>query len=430
MSSTSPPEVDDAVVDAVDEVGTKTPAAATAVDTADLPVDAVAKESKESEVSPSSSSISFDPANTVTIVLQGKTFAQKIHKLLDVPKYASIISWNDDGTVVTIHDVEAFKTTILPLHFKQSKFGSFIRRMRRWGFSVLKQRFLSSSSKLSKTKKAESNVMEFSSEHFIRDQPDLCLLMKDERQVKKRKFSFLERSNVRNVDPTNAEESGNQAQEGGVSFDGVDIESLPLSPPRGGAKMSAVASEQSDPYYSPLSSVARNDGHYPTHPQEYAMSPSHFSIHPSMPTMNMMSPIPMAPSPHYNYPPTHPPGVGFSPGAFPYQYPPPHPYGYPSFPIEQQYQQPLIHPHQQQPQPQPPHQQQEPIQPIHHHTPPTTTHPVDQTVAATATPARRKSDSKTKATPLTSSSEESGTLELLPSTKKQPRINSPHNSEH
>eukprot|EP00984_Skeletonema_dohrnii_P003399 scaffold1145_cov77-Skeletonema_dohrnii-CCMP3373.AAC.2 len=130
--------------------------------------------------------------NSVSSFLRGKTFVQKIHTLLTMTNYSSIISWNDAGTAVIIHDVDAFISTIIPTHFKQSKFGSFIRKMRRWGFSVITKKRSTSRTSTS-SERGQIAVMEFSSEHFLRDQPEMCLLMKDERHVKTQ-FSFLDRT--------------------------------------------------------------------------------------------------------------------------------------------------------------------------------------------------------------------------------------------
>jgi len=149
-------------------------------------------------------------ASTECNTLKGKTFAQQIHAILAMPNYSSIISWNEAGTVVIIHDVGAFISTIMHAHFQHSQWGSFTRRMRRWGFRAANQR---SSKPSTASTKGQSNVMEFSSENFLRDQPDLCLLMKDERQVKK-KFTFLDR-NVRRVG--GGAEHGTQGSSAGVS---------------------------------------------------------------------------------------------------------------------------------------------------------------------------------------------------------------------
>ena len=134
--------------------------------------------------------------------LTGKTFVQKIHTLLAMPEYSSIISWNDAGTAVTVHDVDAFISTIIPKHFRKSKFGSFIRKMRRWGFSVITLKRSTSNTSTS-SERGRISVIEFSNEHFLRDKPDQCSLMKDERHVKKQ-FSFMD--SVRTIHRQNSVE--------------------------------------------------------------------------------------------------------------------------------------------------------------------------------------------------------------------------------
>ena len=118
--------------------------------------------------------------------VQGKKLVNKIHNILAEPSYSSIISWNDAGNAFIIYDVDAFVSTVMPMHFQNSKFDSFIRRMRRWGFRVKnkKPRQSSFESRL-------SDAMEFSSEYFIRDRPDLWPMMKDERMNTKQ-FEFLD----------------------------------------------------------------------------------------------------------------------------------------------------------------------------------------------------------------------------------------------
>jgi hypothetical protein len=189
MSSSPPPTTDHA--------DKKSPAAAS-VAGASLP--AVEDLGKETTLS-TGDSIETAPSNDNQAAtnaeagfLQGKTFAQKMHTLLSKPNYSSIISWNEAGTTVIIHDVDAFISTVMPVHFQHSQFDSFTRRMRRWGFRVANHRSPSSTS----PEQGQSTAMEFSSENFLRDQPELCLLMKDERQAK-RKFQFLDR-NVREAD--------------------------------------------------------------------------------------------------------------------------------------------------------------------------------------------------------------------------------------
>ena len=279
-----------------------------------------------------------------------KTFVENIHTLLEVPSYSSIISWNDAGTAVIIHDVDAFISTIMPVHFKHSQFGSFTRRMRRWGFRVTKKRS-SPSSPSKSSERGQSNAMEFSSEHFLRDQPEMCLLMKDERQTKK-KFQFLDR-NVRKSDGV---VENNQGSAVGV------VHYPPSSSSRGSIVKPPFESNQPIPVHYPQSlpnmntamseprrlstgnmglSAAMNDGYLQNYSQETTsmmpplISPSQHSIQSAVPMMNTMMP-PNLPQLQYQYPPygnTAPPGgSGYSqaspafqyPSA-PYVYPPPQP---------------------------------------------------------------------------------------------------------
>lgn len=297
-----------------------------------------------------------------------KTFVENIHALLEVPSYSSIISWNDAGTAVIVHDVEAFISTIMSVHFKHSQFGSFTRRMRRWGFRVTKKLSSpSSSSPPVSTERGKSNVLEFSSEFFLRDQPELCLMMKDERQAKK-KFQFLDR-NVRKADGV----ENNQA-----SFPGVGGYYPPLSSTTmGGSMKSPPEGNQPIPVHFPSSfpnmntasnqaqsqqsstgtgtgglNMTMNDGYVHTYSQDIStttmISPS--SIHSSVPRMNMMMPpnIPQVQFNPYGYN-VPPPGSGFgqaspAPGfqySAQYAYPPP-------LPQEQEQQLMQQHQHQQQ----------------------------------------------------------------------------------
>ena len=236
--------------------------------------------------------------------LQGKTFVQKLHAILEVPKYSSIISWNDAGNVATIHDADAFISTIVPAHFKKSKFGSFIRKMRRWGFSAITKKCTSPS------EEGPDTVVEFSSEHFLRDQPDLCLLMKDERHVKKQ-FSFLDHT-VRNV---NHHENINQG-----STDGLNA------------------------HYSPNAanchSESQRSGVDNSIPPMISPNQQRQSFHSAMPMMNTMMPPP--PPSQLNYPPygygaPHPPRLGYGgPSSPSFQYPAPD--GYPPYPQQQHHQ--------------------------------------------------------------------------------------------
>ncbi|KAL7448889.1 hypothetical protein ACHAWC_001006, partial [Mediolabrus comicus] len=125
----------------------------------------------------------------------GKTFVRKLHTLLTATpnEYSSIISWNDEGTSVIVHDVDAFISTVMPVHYKHSKFESWTRRMRRWGFAggTTKKRWAVETDASNDVDgkpvplEKEITIMEFTNELFTRDRPELVALMMDERKAKK-----------------------------------------------------------------------------------------------------------------------------------------------------------------------------------------------------------------------------------------------------
>ncbi len=137
----------------------------------------------------------------ITPQLQGKTFVRKLHTLLTTTpnEYSSIISWNEEGTSVIVHDVDAFISTVMPVHYKHSKFESWARRMRRWGFAGGTTKKIVTLPPSTVETDAASNdgdgnpvllekqvtKMEFTNELFTRDSPELVALMMDERKAKK-----------------------------------------------------------------------------------------------------------------------------------------------------------------------------------------------------------------------------------------------------
>ena len=268
------------------------------------------------EFSPSRNQAVAVATKTDDGTLQGKSLVQKIHTILAEPNYSSIVSWNDAGTAFIIHDVDAFVSTIMPAHFQQSKFDSFTRRMRRWGFRVVKQ----PSSSIESSEPAQSTAMEFSSEHFLRDQPELSLLMKDERIVTKQ-FTFLDRNIRKN--------------------DGVLEESNPTGvvhypPSRGGSMIPSSEIKQPIPIHYPPSSANMNSAQKPEYqqsevpstmltnnmasglnmeiygyPHNYSQEQFATNLHPFHPAMPMISP----PRP-YGYGPPAPQGFGFGPASY------------------------------------------------------------------------------------------------------------------
>eukprot|EP00985_Skeletonema_marinoi_P001584 scaffold637_cov173-Skeletonema_marinoi.AAC.3 len=358
MSSSPPPTTDHA--------DKKSPAAASVAD-ASLP--AVEDLGKETTLS-TGDSIETAPSNDNQAAtnaevgfLQGKTFAQKMHTLLAKPNYSSIISWNEAGTTVVIHDVDAFISTVMPVHFQHSQFDSFTRRMRRWGFRVANHRSPSSTS----PEQGQSTAMEFSSENFLRDQPELCLLMKDERQAK-RKFQFLDR-NVREADGV---DSNLGPAVGVVHYPSTPASrSVHVKPsskkrrpitvhyPPSLSNMNIGNNPSQSQLQSELTSTAdgrfnavMNHGYLHNYSQQTSIpsmiSPHQQSFHNAMPMMNMMMP---PPSQQLNYPtygygaPPQAPGLGFGPTPPVFQYPTPD--GYQQYPAPDGYQ-PYLHEQQQQ----------------------------------------------------------------------------------
>jgi len=344
-----------------------------------------------------------DEDATKSDFLQGKTFVQKLHAILEVPKYSLIISWNDAGNVATIHDTDAFISTIVPAHFKKSKFGSFIRKMRRWGFSAITKKCTPPS------EEGPDTVVEFSSEHFLRDQPDLCLLMKDERHVKKQ-FSFLDRT-VRNVNHENI----NQGSSVGLNA-----------------------------HYSPNAANYHSDsqrsGVDNSIPPMISPNQQRQSFHNAMPMMNTMMPPP--PPSQLNYPPygygaPQPPRLGYGPTSPSFQYPAPD--GYPPYPQQQHHQmmsqnsqqQKMMQQYQQQEHQEQHQQQRQKMMQLHQEF---TSPSADPNLAAVAGSKRKAATSNTEtrvstakgsgsAAVLTSSSEESA--ELLPNTKVDVNVQIP-----
>ncbi|KAL7526695.1 hypothetical protein ACHAXR_001605 [Thalassiosira sp. AJA248-18] len=104
-----------------------------------------------------------------------KNFAEKLHALLSVPAYQAILRWNPSGESFGIYDTDKFASAIMATYFQRAKFDSFTRRMRRWGF----RRMESMDEKL-------KGLVVFRSKLFLRDKPEMCKMMGDDRQWKKK----------------------------------------------------------------------------------------------------------------------------------------------------------------------------------------------------------------------------------------------------
>lgn len=59
--------------------------------------------------------------------------------ILDDGKYNDIISWLPSGDGFIIHDKKRFSEEVMPIFFKQSQYSSFVRRMSRWKFALVRE---------------------------------------------------------------------------------------------------------------------------------------------------------------------------------------------------------------------------------------------------------------------------------------------------
>jgi hypothetical protein len=60
-------------------------------------------------------------------------------EILDDGKYNDIISWLPTGDGFIIHDKKRFSEEVMPIYFKQSQYSSFVRRMSRWKFALVRE---------------------------------------------------------------------------------------------------------------------------------------------------------------------------------------------------------------------------------------------------------------------------------------------------
>eukprot|EP00956_Cyclotella_meneghiniana_P018920 scaffold31948_cov69-Cyclotella_meneghiniana.AAC.2 len=103
-------------------------------------IDALAKAAEESSqlqnngTDTPESSIPVKQTERSSDEQQKMSFADKIDAILAVDEYSSIVSWLPTGKSFAIMDKEQFIKEVLPRFFKDTKFESFHRRLKRWGF--------------------------------------------------------------------------------------------------------------------------------------------------------------------------------------------------------------------------------------------------------------------------------------------------------
>ncbi|KAL3805861.1 hypothetical protein HJC23_007822 [Cyclotella cryptica] len=108
--------------------------------------------------------------------LKQTNFAEKLYMLLHMAEFQDVLHWLPSGDAFCVTDQDAFESKIISKYFPSAKFHSFARRMRRWGFHRVESR-----------QERSNGIITFRCVHFRRGRPDLCKLMCDDRQTKKRK---------------------------------------------------------------------------------------------------------------------------------------------------------------------------------------------------------------------------------------------------
>jgi hypothetical protein len=90
-------------------------------------------------------------------------FAVKLHSILDNRNWNKVVTWLTSGKSFCIMDREEFTRKILSKYFRETKFESFSRRVKRWGFRKVS------------TTGTKQDI--YYHDLFQRDRPDLCVLM-------------------------------------------------------------------------------------------------------------------------------------------------------------------------------------------------------------------------------------------------------------
>ncbi|KAL7532219.1 hypothetical protein ACHAXR_007162 [Thalassiosira sp. AJA248-18] len=111
----------------------------------------------------------FDSTVTAPSRRRKPNFAEKLHAVLNNKNCRHAIAWLPSGRSFCITDQEEFVKKILPDYFREAKFESFSRRLKRWGFRKVYTTGLSQ--------------IIFSHDMFHRDRADLCRIMNGREKV-------------------------------------------------------------------------------------------------------------------------------------------------------------------------------------------------------------------------------------------------------
>lgn len=66
------------------------------------------------------------------------SFLLKTYDIVSDKKLDHIISWNKEGNSFIVHLPNDFSTEVLPLHFKTSRFSSFVRQLNMYEFRKIR----------------------------------------------------------------------------------------------------------------------------------------------------------------------------------------------------------------------------------------------------------------------------------------------------
>ncbi|OLL22582.1 Heat shock factor protein [Neolecta irregularis DAH-3] len=100
------------------------------------------------------------------------TFLNKVYSMVNENATDDLIRWSDSGESFLVIRPDEVAKDVLPRYFKHKNFSSFVRQLNMYGFHKvphLQQGVLQS--------ETPSEMWEFSSPNFVRDQPDLLCLV-------------------------------------------------------------------------------------------------------------------------------------------------------------------------------------------------------------------------------------------------------------
>ncbi|CAB9522037.1 shock factor protein 4 [Seminavis robusta] len=159
------------------------------------------KKVKASEGIPDALSPKASSGNTTS--KKDAAFPLKLHEILSNPEYQEMIAWMPHGRSWRILKPSAFENLVIPVHFRHSKYASFMRQVNGWGF----QRILHGNDHNS-----------YRHDLFIRDRPDLCKKMKRVGTVKKAKEGAGAKSDEKAQSKANVGQGETQDEDGLATF--------------------------------------------------------------------------------------------------------------------------------------------------------------------------------------------------------------------